>query len=190
MAKLFLIIICVCTACVHLAWAQMARKDLGQPHKWIDVMQTHRQQGQPDASESAAHVASDLEYGNQVNPIQSSNFNRNDLDAIVENKIVYDNDKVYRNKRHAGHSHHDNTENLVTMNPNTDAFIEKLFKEFTNGDRDTMNLIQFENMMKTLKLDRFIEDNQLQRQSTHSTERSHDESNYHAHSNETVSNTL
>lgn len=133
MAKLFLIIICVCTACVHLAWSQMARKDVG-------------------------------------------------------NKIDYEFSKVHRMKRHTGHSSSNTiTENLIAMNPNTDAFIEKLFKEFTNGNRETMNLIQFENMMKTLKLDRFIEDNQLQRQSQqHSAEKNINE-NHHGHSNETVS---
>ena len=84
------------------------------------------------------------------------------------------------------------------MNPNTNAFIEKLFIEFTNGDRESMNLIQFENMMKTLKLDRFIEDNQLQQNQQHqlshqqhsTVDTNSDESDHHhAHSNETVSYT-
>lgn len=178
MAKLFLIIICVCTACVHLAWAQMARKDLGQ-----HFTSTHRQQQGQHESLNSAHI----DYGNQVNPIQNSNFKRNDLDGNVGNKIDYEFSKVHRTKRHAGHNSHTNTENLVAMNPNTEAFIEKLFKEFTNGDRETMNLIQFENMMKTLKLDRFIEDNQLQRHSEQRSAEKNTDGNQHGHSNETVS---
>ncbi|XP_055321882.1 zinc transporter foi isoform X2 [Sitodiplosis mosellana] len=148
MANRFLIIICVCTACVHLAWAQMGRKDLGHKSSESVPMEMHRQhQGQP---------SSVLEY--EVNPIESSH---------------YENDLVHRTKRHAGHSHTNTAENRVEMNPITNTFIEKLFNNFTNGE--TMNLIQFEEMMKTLKLDRFIEDNQLQQQSQQ----------HSAHSNET-----
>lgn len=181
MAKLFLIIICVCTACVHLAWAQMAKRDLGHWDSESASKQTHRQ-GQFEP----ANVASDLEYRNQIDTIQNSN-QIDDRHGNVEQKTVNENSKVHRMKRHAGHSTV-NTENLVAMNRNTDAFIEKLFKEFTNGDRETMNLIQFETMMKTLKLDRFIDDNQLQQQqSQQSTKKTTDDIHHAPNSNETVS---
>lgn len=174
MAKLFLIIICVCTACIHLAWAQ-SRKGSGSESI---SMQTHRQH--------EGHSSSDLNYKYQVNPIDNSH---------------YENDLVHRTKRHAGHSHANTADKFVEMNPNTNAFIEKLFIEFTNGDRESMNLIQFENMMKTLKLDRFIEDNQLQQQQQHQlshqqhsssvekSSNSDENHHHHAHSNETVSYT-
>lgn len=134
-------------------------------------MQTHRQHH--------GQSSSDLNYEYQVNPIDNSHY-ESDLD---------ENDLVHRTKRHAGHSHTNTADKFVEMNPNTNTFIEKLFIEFTNGDRESMNLIQFENMMKTLKLDRFIEDNQWQQQQPHSTvDTSSDENHHHhAHSNETVS---
>lgn len=148
-----------------MAWAQ-SRKDLG--HKLSDSisMQTHRQR--------QGHSSSDLNYKYQLNPVDNSH---------------YENDLLHRTKRHAGHSHTNTDDKFMEMNPNTNAFIEKLFIEFTNGDRESMNLIQFENMMKTLKLDRFIEDNQLQQKQQHSivdtnSEESH---HHHAHSNGTVS---
>lgn len=154
MAKLFLIIICVCTACMHLAWSQMARtKGSNLQDKWIetDFMRSDRHRldsGQLD--QSADQVASDLEYAN-------NEYSRNDIQWNLEHN---ENSQVHRIKRHAGHSHgtvHD--DHSVEMNPNTDLFIRKIFQQFSN--RDTMNLVEFENMVKQLGLDRFIEDSQL-----------------------------
>lgn len=176
MAKLFLIIICVCTACVHLA----AKKDFAQSHKWheLDAMQNHRnvlasrQQGQYEMIKSA-HTARDLEYENQAKPIQNTNNNGNYQQWQLEDNV----NQLHRIKRHAGHNHSPAPKNLIQMNPHTDTFIEKLFIQFTNGDSKTMNLVQFENMMKTLNLHRMIEDNQFTRQSQHSNDE-------HSHSGE------
>lgn len=156
MAKLLLIIICVCTACIHLAWAQMLHKHA------VEL----KQQGQY----SPNHLANDFTYENRQNRLQSDDENRQS-------------ESVRRTRRHAGHSHadmhHDNE-----INTNTDRFIEKLFNEFSdNGDRTTMNLVQFDKMMKKLGLHRLIQDTQIS-----SPEGSADSHVSDGHSNETVSN--
>lgn len=172
----------MCTACVHLAWSQMARKDFGQPHQWIETDSNNihlelRLQGQ----DGTVHVPSDLKYGN-------SDHIRNELEWNLETREINEIDRLHRNKRHAGHSHshgneHKQDENHVEMNPNTDIFIKKLFKKFSNSD--TMNLVEFENMIKELRLDRLIVDDQLNnadKSGSNTVNPSHDE-----HSNGTVS---
>lgn len=212
MAKLFLIMICVCTTCVHLACAQMARKAAPQ---LFDSNQIHRHdiklrpQGQqqrlavePAAATAAVAAAapSDLEYGKQIKQTQLGNIKQN-----------YENSPLHRNKRHAGHSHGGadaanaaaNRINHIEVNPNIGHFIEKLFEQFSNGDSKTMNLIEFEKLMKHLGLDRLIDDKQFNNlihpsdasSSSNSDSNTHDNNHDHnhenhspdAHSNDTVS---
>lgn len=198
MAKLFLIIICVCTVCVqHLVWAQIGKTEFPQHMKTIpDIPQNHRHDIVPRQQSSETNQqqhqqqrlsidgANNLEYGNRL--MQNSN---DDVQGDVGNKLnsIENSERMYRKKRHAAHSH-SHAENLVEMNPNTDAFIQKLFKNFTNGDGDTMNLIQFENMMKTLNLSNLMSDLQFnQHQAQHHTEDEDGDSHEnHAHSNEKV----
>lgn len=168
----------MCTVCVHLAWTQMAHRQAFES----------RQPGQSDSNEPT-NIASDLEYGNDEKPLENWDFSRNDLG----NNQYYKSKRVDRVKRHAGHSHaphHD--ENHIEMNSNTERFIEKIFNQFSNGDQKTMNLIEFEKMMKQLGLVRLIDDNQLPNvihpDEHSSTDNGHVDHSHDAHSNETVSN--
>lgn len=162
MAKLFLIMICVCTTCVHLACAQIARKtaqslDSNQIHRHDIRLRSQGQQQHlmlgpaPKPVAAAAATASELDYGKQIKT------------QLVNNKQNYEINQMHRNKRHAGHSHAvaDNEMNHIDVNPNTGHFIEKLFEQFSNGDSKTMNLIEFEKLMKHLGLVRLIDDNQF-----------------------------
>lgn len=205
MAKLFLIIICVCTACVHLAWAQMARNGIEQPHKWRDMdfrsAHRHNSELEPLDQHSMAEstdVASDLEYNNQMNPIEMNALQDDDQIAFdrLGNNIKFENNPIQRHKRHAGHSHE---EEHVDINPNTQQYIEKIFKKFSNSN-DEMNLNEFENMMSELGLDRLIEGKQLNnaihpeessRSSSGGSSSSNTDDNHShdMHSNDTVSNT-
>lgn len=169
MAKLFLIIICVCSACIHLAFSQMARNDLDQQYEWSK--KASRQAGRDDfKSRQQGHP--DPEYG------------RDDVLSVLDNDEFNDNEPLDRIKRHADHNHgigqmHD--DNLVEINQSSDLFIRKIFKKFSN--RDTMNLVEFENMMKELRLDRFIDDSHLS-QTIHSDKTN--SADHGDHSNETV----
>lgn len=211
MAKLFLIMICVCTTCVHLACAQMARKtpqlfDSNQIHRHDIKLRPQGQQQrlvvEPAAAAAAIAAAApgDLEYGKQIKQTQLGNIKQN-----------YENNQLHRNKRHAGHSHGavdaaaaTNRINHIEVNPNIGHFIEKLFEQFTSGDSKTMNLIEFEKLMKHLGLDRLIDDKQLNNlihpssdassssssdSSTHDNSHDHNHENHSpdAHSNDTVS---
>lgn len=197
MAKLFLIIICVCTACIHLAWSQMIRKSLDHPHKWIesDVKQTTHQHGNKFRSQDrhfapkSSNAASDLESQNQLQTkLNSAYSQQNDGQQHIETNQNYKIKQLHRSKRHAGHSHDTmvHSDDHIEMNSKTERFIEKLFQQFSNGDSKTMNLIQFENMVKHLGLERLIDDKQLNNAphsgDTHNT----DDHSHDAHSNETV----
>lgn len=169
MAKLFLIIICVCSACIHLAFSQRARNDLDQQHEWI---------------ETDSRLAARDNFKSRQQGLADSDYGREDLRSILGNKEYNDNEQVNRIKRHADHNHgigqlHD--DNLVEINQNTDLFITKIFKKFSN--RDTMNLVEFEKMMKELRLDRLIDDSHLSQAIHPEKVSSADHGN---HSNETV----
>lgn len=187
----------MCTACVHLAWAQMARKSFEQTHKWTesDFRQAHRHdtelrpQGQHNVAEPT-DVASDLEYGNQMSPIEVSDLSQSDDSQweLLGNNLNYENNQLQRVKRHAGHSHAE--EKHVEMNRNTEQYIEKIFKQFSNSDHE-MNLVEFEKMMRQLGLDRIIENKQLNN-AIHPEESSrgadsHANHSHDVHSNGTVS---
>lgn len=150
--------ICVCTTCVHLASAQKARKtpplsDFNQVHRH-DIKLKPQGQQRP-VLEPTQTAAKHLEYGNHIKA-QLGNNKRND-----------EINQLHRNKRHAGHSHEvtaaaaGHSINHIEVNPNVAHFIEKLFEQFSNGDSKTMNLIEFENLMKHLGLDRLIDNKQL-----------------------------
>lgn len=181
MAKLFLIIICVCTSCVHLAWAQMNRKDFGQSHKWneLDLPSKHGYDTRHQGQSQSAYINSNLKSGNNDHIQNNLQLESDTIDTI-------ENERFQRNKRHAVHNHgHDHThdDNHIEINQNTDIFIKKLFKQFSNSD--TMNLVEFESMIKALQLDRLIVDNQLNsvEKNGNTFNPSHDD-----HSNETVRN--
>lgn len=162
--------ICVCTTCVHLACAQMARKtpqpsDFNQIHRHDIKLRPQGQQQQQQqqrlvlgtAAAAAAAASSDLDYGKQIKQTQLGNIKQN-----------YEINQLHRTKRHAGHSHGSadaaaaaNRINHIEVNPSIGHFIEKLFAQFSDGDSKTMNLIEFEKMMKHLGLDRLIDDKQL-----------------------------
>lgn len=210
MAKLFLIMICVCTTCVHLACAQMARKtpqlsDFNQIHRHDIKLRPQGQQqrlvlepaAQAAAAAAAAAPASDLEYGKQIKT------------QLETNKQNFEINQLHRNKRHAGHSHavtdaaSNNRINHIEVNPNIAHFIEKLFEQFSNGDSKTMNLIEFEKLVKHLGLDRLIDDKQLNNLihpsdenssnsdsnvgSTQDNDNNHGNNSPDTHSNDTVS---
>lgn len=195
MAKLFLIIICVCATCVHLACAQIARKTpqlsgLTQIHRH-DVKLGPQGQQRLVLNPAAAEAASDLEYGKQI---------KTQLENTKQN---YGITKLHRNKRHAGHSHgvadaaDAHPINHIEVNPSTAHFIEKLFEQFSNGDSKTMNLVEFENLMKHLGLNRLIDDKQFNNAiQTLNESRSnsgiadgdnHENNSPNTHSNDTVS---
>lgn len=185
----------MCTACVHLAWAQMARKSLEQSHKWIesDIQQSHRHntelrsQGQHRLAKPT-NVASTTQYGNQIDPIEMNDSNQNDKnqwDLLGINKN-YENNRLHRVKRHAGHSHEEK-HSSVEMNQNTERYLEKIFKQFSNSDHE-MNHIEFEHMMNQLGLDRIIASKQLNN-AIYPEESSHGADSHvnDVHSNGTVS---
>lgn len=162
----------------------MARsKDSSQQDKWSETefmrSDRHRLDSRhQDQSEllRSDHVASDLEYAN-------NDYSRNDIQRNLENNEY---NQVHRNKRHAGHNHGAvHNDHSIEMNQNTDLFIRKIFEKFSN--RDTMNLVEFENMVKQLGLNRIIEDSELGR--VISSEKGGSTSNplQGNHSNETVS---
>lgn len=195
MAKLFLIIICVCTACVHLAWAQMARKGAEQsPHVWsnLEFRQNHRHETvqlipQDVVAKTVDNIAiSDLDYEIRKNPMEISDLNELDIDPQQKLVNIETNPLQPRHKRNAGHNHHEI--NHIEMNHNTERFIEKIFKQFSNS-HDTMNLIEFEQMMVHLGLDRLIEDKHFNTVNSNSDGNSNMDANHShdAHSNETVS---
>lgn len=201
MAKLFLIMICVCTTCVHLACAQMVKKmpllseSSNQIHRHDVKFRPQGQQQQqrlviePSNAQAAAVAAvapSDSDYGKQIKQTQLGNIKQN-----------FDSNQLHRSKRHAGHSHGGAdtvaAANHIEVNPNIGLFIEKLFKQFSNGDSKTLNLIEFEKLMKHLGLDRLIEDKQLNNlihpsdESSNNHDHSHENHPSDAHSNDTVS---
>lgn len=153
--------ICVCTTCVHLACAELARKTA----HWSDSSRIHRydiklrSQGQqrlplepPAAQVAEQAAASNLDYRKQIET------------ELVNNIQSYEINQIHRNKRHAGHSHEAaaaSQPNHIEVNRNAGHFIEKLFAQFSNGDSKTMNLIEFEKLMKHLGLVRLIDDTQL-----------------------------
>lgn len=141
MAKLLVIIICVCTVCVHLAWSQIARE---VTNRYGNILS-------PQNQLISASEDSDLENGRKIDP---SDFSKTD----IQSDIGIDDSRV---KRHAGHGMDIHHEHLDTLNPDTDQFVEKLFKTFAISGNETMNLIEFETMVKKLGLDRLINDNQL-----------------------------
>lgn len=158
-------------------------KETSQQEKWseTDFMRSDRHRldsRQPDQSELLRpdHVASDLEYAN-------NDYSGNDIQWNLENNEY---SQLHRNKRHAGHNHgaaHD--DHSIEKNQNTDLFIRKIFEKFSN--RDTMNLVEFENMVKQLGLDRFIEDSQLSHAAPSEKSGSTVNPLHVDHSNETVS---
>lgn len=84
-----------------------------------------------------------------------------------------------RLKRHAGGHSHDATNNLdslVEVNKNTQFFIEKLFQQFGNGDKKTLNVNEFETMIQQLGLERLLE-NYHAKNTVKSNEHSDEDSN-------------
>lgn len=72
---------------------------------------------------------------------------------------------AHRVKRHGAHGHHHGTtvelDSFVDTNPNTKKSIENIFRHYGNSDAETMNIIEFERMIKELGLTRLIAQKQI-----------------------------
>lgn len=161
MAKLLVIIICVCNVCVHMAWAQMARKDLWSQHK-LSENNIHGVELNRQNQLNSAYKSSNLEYGNRVDPVHHR-ISESNIKSGLGNEVNNGKHEAHRIKRHADHSHGVDAhgQHPIEMSSVTDQFIEKLFNKFTDSDQGTMNLIEFDKMVKQLGLARLIRDNQI-----------------------------
>lgn len=157
--------------------AQLAKKDFGQhnanefdsliespelrnsrkTNEW-SMEHGHRRQRREQMYNHNA--VSGVDHEQYVND-EKTNFYSNDIESSLENGLsVRD-----RRKRHAGgHSHHDehiDLDSFVEINSNTQQFIQKLFHEFGDSEKETMTVTGFERMVRRLGLDRLIEDHQM-----------------------------
>lgn len=199
MAKLFLIIACVCycTICMHQTVATAVK--VGQEH--VTVNKHHATVRQLDNEYDMLNVdtvkksvknkpfdeinAMKIQRGrrkqdDQQQQQQQYTNENSDLDLFDEFSIEYANkDSNYNNKdvderknlrniihsprlrRHAGGEHggaHIDLDSYIEINPNTQQFVRRLFKEFGDSEQETMNVIGFEKMLKRLGLYHLIED--------------------------------
>lgn len=160
MAKSFLVIACVCycTICMHLAVTVLATTKMENEHSKLDVNNDnvmsaintkHRQPNDPvwdDNSPAIMHLR-------DRHKRQSSTHQKHKLE---ESSRFKDDDNLMgaRNKRHADHHHNDDA---IELNPNARMFVQKLFKQYGNGEQETMNFTGFEQMLRQLGLYRLIE---------------------------------
>lgn len=139
MAKLYFIIVCVCycTACIHLIAAKMA------------ATKEYDDQSNVYDSNSASKG-----LDNNVNDAVSTHS----LTNAEQSDVI----KKQRVKRHGAHAHSTNIklDSFIDVNPNTKEFIKKIFRQFGNGDEETMNINEFERMIQQLGLYRLLEDQQ------------------------------
>lgn len=144
MAKLFLIIVCVCycTACIQLIAAQMAAAK--EQHQTRAYDSPGASNGLTRDSELAATAYSAPDAANS--------------DTIAKRSL--------RVKRHGAHGHHHHgtgveLDSFVDINPNTKQSIKDIFRHYGNGDAETMNIVEFERMVAELGLTRLIEQQQV-----------------------------
>lgn len=88
-------------------------------------------------------ACAELDFGFVVISSFNSRFKDDDISMSV------------RNKRHAGEHHHN--DDAIELNPNARRFVQKLFKQYGNGEQETMNFTGFEQMLRQLGLYRLIE---------------------------------
>lgn len=197
MAKIFLIIVCVCycTVCAHLAAAHMMEKDLNA--NYIGFESNH--QNTPDEFNDDN---SNAKQNRQQNVIAFRNkeidrpqiANNDGQNSDLKSKLIpqqqHEHEHTKRVKRHADHSHGSSIDlgSLVKMNLNTRQYIRKLFSKFGKGG-DTITLNEFERLIEELKLNRLLEEKQLIRHdsSSRSTEIASDEHNTNDSHSKTVS---
>lgn len=166
MAKSVLVIACVCycTMCMHLAVTVLATTKMENEHSKLDVNNgnvmsaintKHKQPNDPawdDDSETDTHLRD-----RHKRVAQSSKHQKHILGTLEENSRFKDDDisMSVRNKRHAGEHHHN--DDAIELNPNARRFVQKLFKQYGNGEQETMNFTGFEQMLRQLGLYRLIE---------------------------------
>lgn len=200
MAKIFLIIVCVCycTVCAHLVAAHMMQKDLNAKYKWNGI--ESNQQNTPD------EFNDDIDWKAKQNIQQNAiAFRKKENDRVqFANNVGQNNDlkpklnpqqqqhreHTKRVKRHADHSHGPSIDlgSLVEMNPNTRQYIRKLFNQFGKSG-ETITLNEFEKLIEKLGLHRLIEEQQLihHDSSSRSTETASDGHESNDSHNKTVS---
>lgn len=148
MAKLFLIIVCVCycTTCIHLIAAKLAgdTKEFNQPSNAYD-----------------SNASNDL--NTNVNTVSTQSLTSAEQSDIITKH-------THRVKRHGTHDHHSTNiklDSFVDINPNTKEFIKKIFREYGNGEAETMNFNEFERMLEKLGLYRMLEKEHLDNAHAH-----------------------
>lgn len=110
----------------------------------------------------------------EINFIEKNSFDdRLYTTTISDDSVIYDKRKekrkidettTTRTKRHAEHHHHheDNDDDGMMnngINKNSKNFLEKLFKQFGDGEKLTMNINGFEKLLKHLNLYSLITNN-------------------------------
>lgn len=196
MAKLFLIIACVCycTVCAHLVAAHMMQKDLNEKYKWNGIESNH--QNTPDEfnddnwNEKQNIQRNAIPFRNKENDrVQFGNNigQNNDVKSkLISHQQQHEHTK--RVKRHADHRPSIDLGSLVEMNPNTRQYIRKLFNQFGKSE-NTITLNEFEKLIEKLGLHRLIEEHGMihRDSSSHSTENTSDGHESNDSHNKTVS---
>lgn len=108
----------------------------------------------------------------EINLMEKNSFDNRLYSTISDDSVIYDKRKekrkndeeknlLNRSKRHSDHHHHDNghDENNDGIKKNSKKFLEKLFKQFGDSEKLTMNINGFENLLKHLNLYSLITNN-------------------------------
>lgn len=179
---LFVVAVCYCAICAHVAAAK--ETELRQTQQ-IDDIETDlwRQPPQPPSPTSVLyeHLGSKsvpiannerLSVPKQLRGRRKANGaiddairnslanNKIDDDTIIDDNSNDINDIIMthgrsRTKRHAGgHGH----ANVGEEREFAASFVQKLFQQFGNNESGTMNVDGFERMLKHLGLNRYVED--------------------------------
>lgn len=105
----------------------------------------------------------------EINLMEKKSFDDRLYTTINDDSVIYDKRKekrknneeiINRRKRHSDHHHHDeHDEHIDEPNKNSKNFLEKLFKQFGDSEKLTMNINGFENLLKHLNLYSLIANN-------------------------------
>lgn len=109
----------------------------------------------------------------EINLMEKNSFDDRLYSTISDDSVIYDKRKekrknneeiinlLNRSKRHSDHHHHDDNDDDKNMeiNKNSKIFLEKLFKQFGDSEKLTMNINGFENLLKHLNLYSLITNN-------------------------------
>lgn len=101
----------------------------------------------------------------EINFMEKNSFDDRLYTTISDDGVTYDKRKekrkaeetaalnlLNRSKRHSDHSHHHDDDENDGMKKNSKNFLEKLFKQFGDSEKLTMNINGFENLLKHLNL--------------------------------------